>query len=313
MGNRQSKRRYFKPSAEGISSTSSDEYSSSSTDSSFRYVNGRKFYRDIPNVFPVDEKEAIRNEKKQTIARLVWQGNFSSPIEDLLKTGGLKILDVGCGPGTWIIEMAKTYPLCTFTGVDITPIYPLRKLPKNVDFIEANILDGIPLESGGFDFVVMHFLTGCFTSRQWESTIIQEVVRVMKSGAWFEWMEIGIIQNQGEITKKLSQAFLSAVKSQGMNPWLCVEFPKILDNSGMFINIRRGERQVTYSSAAGKCGELSKEVFFEVLQGLKKQSMEFMSITSHEYDRLLNMVLEEFEQYQTYNMYYRYCGQRIDD
>ncbi|CAG8581784.1 7539_t:CDS:2, partial [Ambispora leptoticha] len=215
MGNQQSKkskRHNIKPPVKEISSISSDEYLSSPTDSAFRYVGGRKFYRDIPSVFPVD---LDKNEKKQIIARLVWQGNFSAPIEGHLKAGGLKILDVGCGPGTWIIEMAKTYPSCTFTGVDIDITSTLREPPNNVEFIEANILNGIPIKSGEFDFVVMHFLNGCFTMRQWESMLIQEVARVMKPGAWLEWMETDAdLKNQGEITKKLLQALLSGVKSK---------------------------------------------------------------------------------------------------
>ncbi|CAG8494547.1 6051_t:CDS:2 [Ambispora leptoticha] len=312
MGNqhsKKSKRRYFKSS---VSSTSSDEHLSSSEDLIFRYVSGRKFHRDIPNIFPVDETEMIKSEKNQAIARLVWQGNFSSPIEDRLKAGGLKILDVGCGPGTWIIEMAKTYPLCTFIGVDI--VYSLRELPENVKFIEANILHGIPIASGEFDFVVMHFLNGCFIRRQWESIIIKEVARVMKPGAWFEWMECDItLENQGEVTKILSQALVSGIKSQGVNPWIFAEIPRMLANSGIFMNISIGKRLTIYSSAAGKSGELSKENFINTFHTLKKQTMEFMSITSHEYDRLLNKALGEIEMYQTGSNYYRFCAQRNDD
>ncbi|CAG8640082.1 9972_t:CDS:2, partial [Ambispora gerdemannii] len=178
MGNQHSKKskqqRGSKHSSKEISSTSTDECPPRLTDSSFRYVDGRKYYRDTPCVFPVDKRETTRNEEKQIIAKLLWQRNFSAPIGDHLKAGGLKILDVGCGPGTWILEMAKTYPSCSFIGVDISQDYPLSDLPENVEFIQANILDRLPIESNEFDFVVMHFLNGCFTIRQWESIIIPE-------------------------------------------------------------------------------------------------------------------------------------------
>ncbi|CAG8611024.1 8617_t:CDS:2 [Ambispora gerdemannii] len=328
MGNRQSRqsKRVSKQFVKDNSSTSTDEYPPSPTDLSSRYL----------YVFPVDESESIRNEKQQTIAKIAWQGNFSSPIGDQLKGGGLKILDIGyayiesssynnndfyqslthnhfrCGPGTWVSEMAETYPLCSFTGVDISPVYPLKELPENVEFIQANILDGLPIESRKFDFVVMHFLNGCFTMQQWKSIIIQEVVRVMKPGAWLEWMECNAsLKNQGENTKKLVQAFLSALNSQGLNPWIVNKIPKILDHSGIFVNRQNGKRTVTYGSAAGKCGELSIDTSMNIFQAIRKQIMEFMSITPHEYDLLLDKVREEIEQYQTTMDYYRFCAQII--
>ncbi|CAG8616180.1 4370_t:CDS:1, partial [Ambispora gerdemannii] len=104
-----------------------------------------------------------------------------------------------CGSGTWILEMAKTYPSCLFIGINISPDYLLRDLPEDIEFIQANRL---LIESNEFDFVVMHFLNGCFTLRQWESIIIPEVARVMKPGAWLERMEYDAsLKNQGEIQK----------------------------------------------------------------------------------------------------------------
>ncbi|CAG8614076.1 12937_t:CDS:2 [Ambispora gerdemannii] len=316
MGNQHSKklrRRNSKQFAKEISSSSADDYPNS-TDSSFLHVNGRKFYRDAPCVFPVeDENETIRNEEKHTIVRLLFDGNFSAPIEDRLKAGGLKILDVGCGPGTWIIEMAKTYALCSFTGVDMSPNYFSRALPENVELIQADILKGLPIENGEFDFVVMHFLNGCFAIRQWESIIIPEIVRVMKPGAWLEWLECdAALKNQGENTKKMLQALLSLANSRGTNPWLVVEIPGILKNSGVLVNINTEIRAVKYCSP-GKCGELARKGFISLFQFMKNQTMEFMSITSHEYDQLLVKANEELEQYQTINEYYRFNAQLIDN
>ncbi|CAG8493689.1 3470_t:CDS:2 [Ambispora gerdemannii] len=233
--------------------------------------------------------------------------NFSSPIEDHLKAGGLQILDIGCGPGTWMIDMAKTYPLCSFTGVDISPLYPFNELPENVEFIQANLLDGLPIENSKFDFVVMHFLT----IRQWKP-IIKEAARVMKPGAWLEWMGYDpTLRNQGENTKKLRQSLLAASKSKGVDPWIITEFPRILDNSGIFVNILNVKRTAVYGSIGGKCGELCVDISISTYQALKKATMEFMSLTSQEYDLLLNNVREEFERYQTIMELHRFCAQKI--
>ncbi|CAG8583456.1 8361_t:CDS:2 [Ambispora gerdemannii] len=302
---RQSKRRRFKT----TSSISSNEYSPSPTTSNFRYEGGRKFHRGIATLLPTDEPEAIRNEKQQIAAKLMWQGNFSSPIGEHLKAGGLQILDLGCGPGTWIIDMAKTYPLCSFTGVDIAPLHPSTELPENVEFIQANLLDGLSIENSRFDFVVTHFLS--LPIPQWK-LIIKEAARVMKPGAWLEWMGHNpALRNQGENTKKLRQSVLAASKARGVDPWVITEFPRMLDNSGIFVNIRNGKQSAIYGSAGGKCGELCAEVSISAYQAMKKTTLEFTSLTPQEYDLLLNNVREEFEQYQTMIEIHRFCAQKI--
>ncbi|CAG8583646.1 481_t:CDS:2 [Ambispora gerdemannii] len=259
----------------------------------------------------IAESEATRNERQQIVEKLIRQGNFSSLIGEQLKAGGLKILDVGCGPGTWVIEMAETYPLCSFIGVDISPVDLLRELPVNVEFIQANILDGLPIETSKFDFVVMHFLDRCFTIKQWKSIVIQEVARVMKPEALLEWMECNVtLENQGENTKKLMHAFLSAANSKGLNLWVVNVIPKILSNSGIFVNIKMEKQTVTCGSADGKCGELSIDTFINLHRAMKKQTTEFMSLTWHEYDLLLDKVRAEFKQYQITMEYCRFCAQK---
>lgn len=41
----------------------------------------------------------------------MFQWNFISPVHESFSSGEkLKVLDIGCGPGTWIMEMATEYP-----------------------------------------------------------------------------------------------------------------------------------------------------------------------------------------------------------
>ncbi|CAJ0838511.1 11171_t:CDS:2, partial [Entrophospora sp. SA101] len=49
--------------------------------------------------------------------RYLWNNNFSAPVKDLLKSGGRCVLDIGCGSGTWILEMSYDYPSTSFVGI----------------------------------------------------------------------------------------------------------------------------------------------------------------------------------------------------
>ncbi|KAJ1567899.1 hypothetical protein HK405_004362, partial [Cladochytrium tenue] len=68
--------------------------------------------------------ERRRLHLKHIIFRHLFGGLFHTPQEDLLNgTPGSPdsqpaiVLDVGCGPGSWAIEMATTFPESKFVGV----------------------------------------------------------------------------------------------------------------------------------------------------------------------------------------------------
>ncbi|CAB5365663.1 unnamed protein product [Rhizophagus irregularis] len=67
-----------------------------------------------------------------------------SPVEDKL-IQGCKVLDIGCGAATWLLDLSNKYENSYFYGVDIKPIYPQVIKPHNLEFIEAD-WDFIPSE-----------------------------------------------------------------------------------------------------------------------------------------------------------------------
>ncbi|CAJ0828855.1 8807_t:CDS:2 [Entrophospora sp. SA101] len=119
------------------------------------------------------------------IQRELWQSNFSSPVEDLLKNGSAKVLDVGCGLGTFLCEISSYYPKSEFIGIDVLSLFPTIK-PFNVNFIKKNIIDGLPFEDNSFDFVHIRSLFYDFTESQWMNIIYKETLRVLKPGGWLE-------------------------------------------------------------------------------------------------------------------------------
>ncbi|CAB4398835.1 unnamed protein product [Rhizophagus irregularis] len=79
-----------------------------------------------------------------------FQNNFSFLIEDN-SIRGCKVLDVGCSPGTWLLELSNTYTSSQFIGLDMKPIYPQQEikpiydssLKRNVDMDLTCNLDSI--------------------------------------------------------------------------------------------------------------------------------------------------------------------------
>ncbi|CAG8634294.1 14522_t:CDS:2, partial [Funneliformis mosseae] len=136
-----------------------------------------------PNI----ETEDIKANVLHSVTKKVWGGNFSSPIENRL-IKGVRVLDVCCGPGYWVLDMAKTYPKSTFIGMDISPTFSEREKMTNVAFLECNVHDGLPWPNDTFDFVYQRYAWASYNEVQWKN-IISEITRVCKPGGMIELME----------------------------------------------------------------------------------------------------------------------------
>jgi ubiquinone/menaquinone biosynthesis C-methylase UbiE len=118
----------------------------------------------------------------------------------------MHIFFCSCGPGTFLCEMAADYPKSRYVGVDLYPIFPNIK-PHNVNFIQCNLLKGLPFEENTFDFVHIRFLILELSEFDWENFVIKELTRVLKPNGWIEIMEPRIaMNNQGPTTESMINA-----------------------------------------------------------------------------------------------------------
>lgn len=80
-----------------------------------------------------------------------------------------KILDIACGNGTWVLEMATEFPNSEFYGIDFSPGYPTTIKPVNTSFSNHDVLspNGFPYPSNHFDYVFMRQVYTCFSESDW--------------------------------------------------------------------------------------------------------------------------------------------------
>lgn len=115
------------------------------------------------------------------------------------------MLDIGCGSGRWILEMAADYPNSTFIGLDAADVFPKEDLPPNCSFMMADVLNGLPFEDETFAFVFQRFLVYAFTPKDWE-TDIKELIRVTKPGGWVELFEAYVVLERPPNYNPITQA-----------------------------------------------------------------------------------------------------------
>lgn len=285
----------------------------------FKYANGRRFHNDENSKYflPNDDEEVDRLQIQHFLFCYIWQGNYSSPISDLLDRGGAKVLDVGCGPGTWLLNMSTDYPRASFTGIDISPIYPSEIKPCNLTFRTANILEGLPFPDNHFDFVYMRFLLTAFTEDDWQNKVIQELCRVLKPGGYIEIMEGDMVLNpEGDCGKILMNAFRSILLSKSINPRICSKIMNILSTHQSLTNFICEERLCPVGTWAGRVGEGISQDFCSTLytlRGALSDVIEAEGIIGEKfaYDDLVKGFVDECNEFKANFRHCRFYAQKI--
>jgi ubiquinone/menaquinone biosynthesis C-methylase UbiE len=98
------------------------------------------------------------------------------------------ILDIACGPGGWVFDVAHAYPKVEVVGIDISPtmIQYARAQARvqgmdNARFHEMNALQPLDFPDHSFDLVNARFLVGFMPAAAWPG-FLRECVRVTKPG-----------------------------------------------------------------------------------------------------------------------------------
>ena len=88
---------------------------------------------------------------------------------------GARVLDAGCGPGSW--DYAKT-PHLAITGFDVLPLKPARPWRPRTDWLRADMAR-VPFRAGVFDAVIAHYTFEHVTELE---ACADEMTRVLAPG-----------------------------------------------------------------------------------------------------------------------------------
>ncbi len=169
-------------------------------------VAGRERVVGLPYALPADGEEINRLDFQHYMLRFAFQGNYAAPI-----TQPASILDVGTGTGRWAMEMAQTFPNANVIGVDVKPpaldarasARPEADIrPANYTFVPGNLLEGLPFADQSFDFVHQRLLFTAIPHGRWPS-VLQELMRVTRSGGWVELVDSIGLANGGPNVEQL--------------------------------------------------------------------------------------------------------------
>jgi ubiquinone/menaquinone biosynthesis C-methylase UbiE len=97
-------------------------------------------------------------------------------------------LDIGCGPGEWVLSMAQRFPASRITGIDISELMityanACAKLQhhSNAQFQVMDARQPLAFPDASFDFIHARFITGFLSTTTWPS-LLQECFRLLRPG-----------------------------------------------------------------------------------------------------------------------------------
>lgn len=112
-----------------------------------------------------------------------------------------RVLDIGSGSGSWVIEMARTYPSMSLVGIDINPgtveyantQAREHSLTDRVQFQVMDALKKLEFPDETFDLVNLRFGIGYLRTWDWPE-LLSEMLRVAHPGGIIRLTEPDVIQ-----------------------------------------------------------------------------------------------------------------------
>jgi ubiquinone/menaquinone biosynthesis C-methylase UbiE len=133
-----------------------------------------------------NEEELVRLTVQGKVITEAMEGLLSEqPDPDLFR----RVLDVGCGPGEWVIAAAKMYPTMSLTGIDISQRmieYAREQAAQQhvTDDVEFHVMDALrtlEFPASYFDLVNLRCAQGFMHTWDWPK-MISELLRVCSPG-----------------------------------------------------------------------------------------------------------------------------------
>ncbi|KAI8082674.1 S-adenosyl-L-methionine-dependent methyltransferase [Gilbertella persicaria] len=284
-----------KPVVPTPSHTSSDHSSQLSSERVMKQ--GRQFHNESNSAYwyPNDDQELDRLVGEHFALKTLFNGNipeglfekFSIPVED-----NAKILDLGCGPGTWIMDVATELPNSELVGVDISDVFPSDIRPSNVSFKLNNILDGIAFPDNTFDIVHFRFFCIALRSEEW-IPVLKEIMRVLKPGGIIVSKEPGMLLEGNEFFKWAGKVFIDKMLERGQEPFAYDKINQYLSEAGFEI-VHHEHKPIDFS----KQDSVSKEFLWD-MKGIFKSGQPYLAeslgVPNERYDAFLDRLVIEFQ------------------
>ncbi|KAL1920847.1 uncharacterized protein VTP21DRAFT_11482 [Calcarisporiella thermophila] len=280
--------------------------------SGLKFREGRSYVEGQAYLFPIDEEDAIRLVHEYYTFRAILGCNFFAPIEERLRNG-CKVLDVGCGPGLWLLDMAKEYPSSEFVGIDVHSLMFPKEIPPNCRFEVVDVLKPLPYADEEFHFVHQRNMMTAVPKENWQN-VVKELARVTEVSGWLQLIEGDMgMEPIGPVTEQLLFKVCHAIMARGLDPHVGRSIDRLLSNCSTdaleFFCL-----SVPASDWGREVGQLLKQDVQMILATWRPWLAHVMGMEEAEYDNMASKFILELNEYRTtLSIYVAYARKTAPD
>lgn len=220
-----------------------------------------------------------------------------------------RVLDIGSGAGSWIIEAAQTYRDMALIGIDISPrmveyaqkIARTQSISDRVTFQVMDALRPLQFPNDSFDLVNIRLGSGFMRTWDWPQLLL-EMQRVTRHGGIIRVMESGVISdnvsNANNAHRQMHASFICALFRSGHlfeqeSTGLTTHLPRMLKQYAAQ-NVQTQVYNLRYQ-AGTESGDAYYENFTHLFQALRPFIQKW-GCGPEEYDTIYNQALAEIQQ-----------------
>lgn len=268
-------------------------------------IQERRFLENSHYLLPKDVQEINRLDFQHFLLRRLLGGNYAAPLSQSTRS----ILDVGCGTGLWIREMAQQFPRAQIVGLDLELSNVANNHPANCWFVTGNILQGLSFSSESFDFVHQRLLVAALPAQVWP-VVVKELVRVTCSSGWVEMLEIGqSMTNPGPATSRYLEWWMELSKRTDFDATVVEHLGDMLRDTGLK-QVNQQKIKAPAGQWGGHAGTLLATDMIEVLRAMKQRYCTILQLTPTLFDATIEALPAEWEEYHTAFHFYLAYGQK---
>ena len=220
---------------------------------------------------PMEVEVVSRADFLHVMLRAALDANYLAPI-----SAPSYILDVGCGSGRWVREMAGEFPSARVVGLDIAAPTDFNPAisgahavspASNYAFIQHNALEPLTFAKASFDLTHMRQMMAVLPVVAWPR-VVGEMARVTTYGGWIELVEGGLVRNGGPALETIQRWALQALRPKGIDPRMSAQLGDLLRSLSLS-DIRTHIIELPVGPHGGRFGELMGADLMARVEGLR--------------------------------------------